>query len=150
LENRIMNTQSKSCAALLLCGALLGTHGASAQDLNRVEVTGSTPVRYDFTARCPSVAEDLSDALASQIYLNAEYGVTDVTLSIDAQGVASTETRGGPRSYRQTLRRTMGRLDCLQANAGKRFQFQVAFVAADDPRAGALAARPGTLTVAGR
>jgi hypothetical protein len=147
-----MNTQTKSCAALLLCGALVGLYGAraTAQDLNRVEVTGSTTVRHDFTQRCPSVAEDLGDALGGQIYLHAEYGVTEVTLSVDAQGVASTQTRGGPRIYRQALRRAMGRLDCLQANAGKRFQFQVAFVAADDEQSRSLAARPGVLTVAGR
>lgn len=147
-----MTTLPQSRAALLLLAALLGVSAApaGAQDLNRVEVTGASPLRFDITASCPSVSAELGDALSGPINREGAYGVTDVTLSIDAQGTATMEARGGPRVYRQALRRAMRQLGCLEANAGKRFQFQVAFVAEDASASQAVAAGPGVLVVAGR
>lgn len=147
------NERQTSPGARLLLGLLMGIAGtaALAQDLDRVEVTGTAPVRLDITASCPSVGVSLGDALAGQVGRYAEYGVTDVQLSIGPQGMSEVVTRGGPRIYRSALRRALNQLDCLDTYAGQRFRFEVAFVSPDDKRADqAIAVRPGALTVAAK
>ena len=140
-------------AAQLLSGLMMTLAGAAAlaQSPDRVEITGSSPVRDDIGRSCPSITAELGDALANKVMMHGEYGVTEVELSIGPQGIAELQTKGGPRVYRSALRRAVRQLDCLDAHTGQRFRFQVAFVSEEDAQANqALAAKPGVLSIAGR
>lgn len=134
----------------LLAGLLssLALAPALATELDRVEITGSAPLRYDIVQTCPSIVEQLGDALAGKVARHLEYGVTEVTLSLGPQGISDIQARGGPFVYRSALRRAVRLLDCQQAMVGQRFRFQVAFVAESDTPPPGMARAAGLLHIA--
>lgn len=130
-------TRLQTFVPLLATVLALGSGAALARDntpLDRVEISGQH-LRVDVSRTCPTLAEDLGDALARNIHLfnvNAEY---QVRFDLKGGEVSEVQALGGPFDYRHMVRNAMRKVGCHDAQtaaAPQRFAFVLAIRNGED------------------
>lgn len=103
----------------------------------------------DTASRCPQVADQLSEYLASARQRIGQDGDVQVAFEVDARGRAQLQTVDGTRRYRTPVRNAVASLDC-QAGAPQRYVLHIRFADASPTLASSpAAAASATLAQAG-
>lgn len=138
-----MRRRSTEARALAL--VLLAALPAAAEPPQTV-VTASRPVpRVDVRAACPDIADVLHRELGPAVQMLGREGTVRVEFRLQEGRVWDAVSRGGPREYRQPIRRALQALACPAGAAGDRFAFAIRFdlqPAADGPQRLAWSVQP--------
>jgi len=115
--------------ALVLAAAVTAGPPAAAQPQQAV-ISAPRPAkspRVDIRAACPDVAETLNRELAPAVLMHGKPGTSRVEFRLDGDQVWDVASSGGPREYREPIRRAMRQLACHRDADGDRFVFSIRF-----------------------
>lgn len=127
---------ARRAAGLALCLSLpllaLSTPAHAEQSkLQPVTVSGTRVVdtpRTDVRTVCPKVDQTIARYIAPLVHQVREEGDTTVLFRLQGQQVLSSQATGGPRIYRNQLRRAVSNLECQgEANVNQAYVMEVSF-----------------------
>lgn len=107
--------------------ALLVALPAAADPQQTVITTARPAPRADVRAACPDIAEVLERELGPAVQMLGHEGTVRVEFRLQDGRVWEAVSRGGPRAYRQPIRRALQALACPAGAAGERFAFAIRF-----------------------
>jgi hypothetical protein len=97
--------------ALMAAGAVAQTAPQS------IEVRGAQAVRTDVRALCPTIDNELHDALVKTVQDVAAAAVIDVRFQLAGSRIESVATGAGPVRYQRALKRAVRGLECDSGQA---------------------------------
>lgn len=130
------NTLFAGAALALTLALTAGPALAATGELERVEVRGNVveaPVRYDVTANCPGIENQLQEALQKTWRQERLEGRVTVQFVMQGDDIESVRARGMINPMNHAVRKAVSRLECgPQTSAAARvYRFHVDFVDPD-------------------
>lgn len=117
-------------AAMLAAAATLLAAAPAAAQPQQAVISAPRPAklpRVDIQAACPDVAETLDRELSPAVLMHGKAGTVRVEFRLDGDQPWSVVSHGGPREYREPIRRAMRQLECHRSADGDRFVFSIRF-----------------------
>jgi hypothetical protein len=124
-----MRFQTPLAATLTMATLFVAGPPAAAQTQQAV-ISAPRPSpspRVDIHAACPDVAETLNRELGPATLMHGKSGTVRVEFSLAADQPIDVVSRGGPREYRESIRRAVRQLTCDRSAGGSRFVFEIRF-----------------------
>jgi hypothetical protein len=133
------HTSSIKAAVLLAISMTFGTAMAAANapvEMQRVEVAGQKSAdiaRLDVQAACPAIAQEMKRNLSQAFERYQASGVVKVQFRVQGDQISAVATQGGPREYREPIRRTVRQLNCAdKSGENQLYAFELSFSSPQD------------------